>query len=281
MLSSLLCFRKMNNQEERETGVSSGLNWCRQDVLRTTGLYPLSTDAKKIQKILHNIYSALCVLLSATLLFGQYMFLYFKSDILRSVLGGTSETIAFTMVLMMAVVFRWTVEKHMGVETMLGNYFKITYLRSSRRTFNIIMRETETSIARFTVASCSLMLLTHMSFVMAPVLTDCINGSEIFTEMPMKAWLPFELNTWRRRASVYATESLIVTYYCFAMLGIVNFYIYVLNLLSAQFKILKIDFKSFTNGVRGGIPRVCDMRHDVLVSFRLETNVENHQKLLG
>lgn len=182
------------------------------------------------------------------------------------------------MVLLKTVTFMYTAKENARMQTMVEESWKTVYAEENSGTHGSLITATERSINRITHASCYIMLVTNVFFAGAPMLTDCVNGSEIMTEMPMKVWLPFELNSWSRRITVYVTEWLVISYFCCAMLGLINLYAYVLSLLSAQFKILKIDFMKFADDYKNTL--AAESRCDNSVYFRLRRNVERHERLL-
>lgn len=263
-----------------ENSTSFSFNQFQKNLLRFVGLYPPSNDVNIILRIVYKIYSVFLILISSTLVFSQYVYLCSKDNILESVLGGTSETVGFTMVLLKTVTFMYTVKENVRIQTMVENSWKTVYVQRNSETHDSLVTDTERSINRITYASCYIMFVTNVFFAGAPILTDHVNGSEILTEMPMRIWLPFELNSWSRRITMYVTEWLIISYFCCAMLGLINLYACILSLLSAQFKILKNEFTKFADDYKYTLVAETQCNNLDTVYFRLKRNVERHEKLL-
>ena len=229
-------------------------------------------------RFVYNIYSTLFMTITAAIVFSQFVYTCSKDNFLESLSSGASETIAFSMVLLKCVIFKWKIKKNIYMLNRVENSWKKVCLRDKWTHMNRIMKETEVLVRRLTCSSCSIMLVTYVVFVGFPLLTDYVNGSETGTNIPMNVWFPFELERCIGRANVYVIECFVLSYITCSMLALVNLYVSVLSLISAEFKILKVDFKNFSDGV--SCLRADEMELDNLVSLALKRNVERHQKLL-
>lgn len=266
----------MCSKGESQANINLSVNRFQLNLLRSIGLYPLANDVSTILRIIYQVYSVLFMFITATVVLCQILYLCLGDNLLESLATGASETIAFTLVLSKSVIFVYNVERNKKILNTLENSWRRNYSRrNSNKIWNIVT-ETEESIKRLKYVSCAFMFVTYLSFVGAPILTDYLNGTVIATEMPVKIWFPFQLNSQRQRAMVYVTACLAIYYIAFSMLGLVNLYTNVLSLLAAEFKVLKIDFMYFVNDYN----TVHEMEHEKSIFFELKRNVENHQNLL-
>lgn len=122
------------------------------------------------------------------------------------------------------------------------------------------------------------MLLSYIFFSVAPFMSAYMSGSVIITELLNKIWLPIELNSSIEIVIVYIVERLVNCYVCSLIVALSNLYVFKLTLISAEFKILKVDFMNFADDYED----LCteEMECDKSISFRLKKNIQNHQELL-
>lgn len=268
----------MHFQEERYIRHGLRLNRFRLSFLRSLGLYPYSNGVSKVLKVTNNICSTIFMSMSFTFVLCQYVSLYSKGDLLVGLSNGASETVAYTAVLIKSIIFKCKIKHNVKMQNIVENSWRRVYLRGTNRKIYKIIRETEETIKRITYASCSTVLVTYLFLTATPVFADYTSGTPLGTELTTRVWLPFELSNRVRRVLAHVTHWFVIWYICSTVTAIFNLYMCILNLLSAQFEILKVDFMSFADDVRG--VRISESNHETLVSFRFKMNIERHQKLL-
>lgn len=269
----------MNSQGESQTSVNLGLNSFRLNFLRLVGLYPLSANVNIVLKTAYYVYWALFMCISAVVILCRCVYLFRGGTLLDGLSSGTSLTIAYTLGFLKSSIYYCTWNKNLQVHNAVEIGWKMIYLRKNDHNVYRIIRETEATTRLFTFASCLIMLVTYVFFSVYPILTYYMNSSVIGTELPIKIWLPIELNSWMERVTVYIVERIVNFYLCCSIVALINLYVFLLTLISAEFKILKIDFMNFADEYTDLYTD--ETGYDKLISFRLKRTVRNHQALLG